>query len=120
MVRKRLSVCTTPGCPHLTLDGKCTEHKRAAEQQRGTSAQRGYGGPQWQAARRAVLRRDRVCVVCNVARSTVADHYPTSRRELVEQGAQDPDALYRLRGVCRSCHSKETARYQPGGWNLRD
>jgi 5-methylcytosine-specific restriction protein A len=118
--RKRLSVCTTPGCPHLTLDGKCTEHKRAAEQQRGTAAQRGYSGKAWRAARRAVLRRDPICVLCNTAPATVADHHPTSRRELVAMNVSDPDALYRLRGLCASCHGKATARESPGGWNRRD
>jgi 5-methylcytosine-specific restriction protein A len=119
--RKRLSVCTTPGCPHLTLDGKCTEHKQAAEQQRGSAAQRGYSGKAWRAARRAVLRRDPICVVCKRAFATVADHWPTSRRELVEQGVSDPDAVSRLRGLCHSCHSRETANNpeQAGGWNRR-
>jgi 5-methylcytosine-specific restriction enzyme A len=118
--RKQLSVCTTPGCPHLTLDGKCTEHKQAAEQQRGSAAQRGYSGKAWRTARRAVLRRDPICVVCKRAFATVADHWPDSRRKLVEQGVTNPDAPSRLRGLCAPCHGSETAREQPGGWNRRD
>lgn len=61
-----------------------------------------------------------MCVICHVERSTVADHWPTSRRHLVEQGVTDPDAPSRLRGLCASCHGTETAREQPGGWNRRD
>lgn len=118
--RKRLSVCAVPGCPTLTHDDRCAEHRRAAEHQRGSAAERGYSGSTWASARRAVLRRDRMCVVCGMARSKVADHWPTSRRELIAQGVSDPDALHRLRGLCPPCHSRETAREQPGGWNRRD
>lgn len=64
--------------------------------------------------------RDPICVVCGVAFATVADHWPTSRRELVEQGVANPDAPHRLRALCASCHGSETAREQPGGWNRRD
>jgi 5-methylcytosine-specific restriction protein A len=45
-----------------------------------------------------------------------ADHWPLSRRELVEQGL-DPDDPKHGRGLCTSCHSRSTAREQPGGWN---
>lgn len=117
--RKRLSVCTTPGCPQLTLDGKCTEHKQVAEQQRGSAAERGYSGKAWRFARRTVLRQNPICVVCKHEFATVADHWPTSRRELVAQGVTNPDAPCYLRALCASCHGRETAREQPGGWNRR-
>ena len=119
MVRKRLSVCTTPGCPEYTLDGRCAKHKRAAEQQRGTAAQRGYSGKAWQRARRIVLRRDPICKACMRAFSTDVDHWPDSRRDLIAAGVKDPDAPHRLRGLCHPCHSRETAREQPGGFNRR-
>jgi 5-methylcytosine-specific restriction protein A len=45
-----------------------------------------------------------------------ADHWPLSRRELTEQGL-DPDDPRHGRGLCARCHSSETARHQPGGWN---
>jgi len=67
-----------------------------------------------------VLRRDPVCVLCKTASATVADHHPVSRRELVAMKVADPDAPSRLRGLCASCHGKETARTFPGGWNRRD
>jgi 5-methylcytosine-specific restriction protein A len=62
-----------------------------------------------------------VCVLCKRAFATVADHWPTSRRELVEQGVTNPDAPSRLRGLCGPCHSRETANNpdQAGGWNRR-
>lgn len=118
---KALRVCSVPGCPQLCDGGKCDQHKRAAEAARGTAAQRGYSGKAWRAARRAVLRRDRVCVLCHVAEATVSDHWPDSRRELLAMGVSDPDAPGRMRGLCASCHSRETANTpdQQGGWNRR-
>jgi 5-methylcytosine-specific restriction protein A len=70
--------------------------------------------------RRIVLTRDPICVVCKRAFSTLADHWPDSRKDLIAKGVTDPDAPYRLRGLCAPCHSKETAIAQPGGWNQRD
>lgn len=117
--RKTLSICSLPGCPQLAYGGRCEDHKRKAEQQRGSAAERGYGGRAWRVARRAVLRRDPVCMLCKQAPATVADHWPDGRKELLRQGVSDPDAVHRLRGLCRSCHSKSTAQHQPGGWNAR-
>lgn len=119
MTRTRLTVCTVAGCPTLCEGGRCDAHKRTAEAVRGTAAQRGYGGKAWRIARRVVLRRDAVCVLCHIERSTVADHWPISRRDLVAMGVPDPDAPHRLRGLCASCHGTETAREQPGGWHRR-
>ena len=48
--------------------------------------------------------------------ATVADHYPDDRRALVAKGL-DPNDPDHGRGLCASCHSKETAKFQPGGWN---
>ena len=118
--RLTLSVCSVAGCPELCTGGRCEQHKRKAEQQRGSAAERGYSGRAWRVARRAVLRRDPICVVCKQQFATVADHWPTSRRELIAQGVSDPDAPSRLRALCAPCHGSETAREQPGGWNRRD
>ena len=37
-----LKVCAVPGCPRLQREGKCAEHRREAEQKRGTRQARGY------------------------------------------------------------------------------
>lgn len=119
---KAMRVCSTPGCPELTADGRCDRHRTAADRARGTSAQRGYNSKQWRAARRAVLRRNPVCVICHVQAATVADHHPVGRRDLVALGVTDPDAPFRMRGLCGPCHGTETANNpaQAGGWNRRD
>jgi 5-methylcytosine-specific restriction protein A len=45
-----------------------------------------------------------------------ADHWPLSRRQLAAQGMNPNDPKHG-RGLCTPCHSRETARDQPGGWN---
>ncbi|GAA1072450.1 hypothetical protein GCM10009665_79110 [Kitasatospora nipponensis] len=116
--RRALTVCSRSGCPALTDSGRCPEHRAEAEQRRGTAGQRGYARRHEQHFRTAVLARDPVCVVCTMAPSRHADHHPHSRRELVQLGL-DPDSPQYGRGLCGPCHSAETARHQPGGWNSR-
>ncbi len=118
MPTRARQVCSRPGCPNLTSGGRCDECKAEAEKLRGTAAQRGYGARHRNRFREGVLRRDPVCVLCGKSPSAHADHYPFDRRELVERGL-DPDDPKYGRGLCGACHSSETARHQPGGWNAR-
>jgi 5-methylcytosine-specific restriction enzyme A len=66
-----------------------------------------------------VLARDPVCVLqlpgCTRV-ATDADHWPLDRRELIAQGLDHNDPRYG-RGLCHSCHSRETQRLQGGGWH---
>lgn len=94
--------------------GKCPTCA-AAGRPRPTSTAQGYGAAHRGRFRAGVLRRDRVCVLCRRAPATEADHFPLSRRELVEQRL-DPDDPERGRGLCKPCHSRSTAEHQPGGW----
>lgn len=122
MPRRALTTCTTPSCDQLVTSGRCDDCATIAERQRGSSAARGYGKKHRDRFRKAVLERDICCVICRQndrwTLSTVADHWPLSRRELLEHGldANDPD---HGRGLCHDCHSRETAQNQPGGWNQR-
>jgi 5-methylcytosine-specific restriction protein A len=111
-------VCTVPGCPILTTEGRCTEHRREADRARGTASERGYTSRGHRNFRTVVLQRDPLCVVCFRAASVVADHWPTSRRELLALGLDANDPA-RGRGVCKRCHDESTAREQPGGFNDR-
>lgn len=127
---KGMGVCPTAGCPNLTAGGRCPTCTAEAEQRRGSAASRGYGGRLWTVRRSACLYRDPLCVCVDaghghdgrqcIAPSTVADHWPTSRRDLLALGVADPDALDLLRGVCATCHNRHTAAEQPGGWADRD
>lgn len=110
-------VCSVPGCPALTTGGRCPEHTRQADRARGSAASRGYTSRAHATFRAAVLTRDPVCVIPGcTSPSTVADHYPLSRRELLATG-QDPNNPCHGRGLCHTHHSTETAKHQPGGWN---
>lgn len=114
-----MRVCSVPACPEIfdeTNGSRCAHHRRAADRQRGTAAQRGYNTAGHQRFRRSVLSRDPICVLCRLAQSTVADHYPRSRKELEALGL-NPDDPQHGRGLCKPCHDTETAAHQPGGWH---
>lgn len=113
---KALRVCSVPSCPELTSGGRCDQHRRQADRVRGTTTERGYSTPGHRRFREAVLARQPICVLCHRARSTVADHYPLSRRDLIAAGL-DPNDPQHGRGLCKPCHDSSTARLQPGGWN---
>ncbi|MGZ4589148.1 MAG: hypothetical protein ACXVX9_15245 [Mycobacteriaceae bacterium] len=115
MARARSRVCSTPGCPTITSTSRCSDCIRLAEQTRGTASERGYTGRGHRGFRLNVLARDPICVLCELAPSTVADHWPLSRRDLLAAGL-DPNDPSRGRGLCKRCHDQSTAREQPGGW----
>ncbi len=118
MMPRALKICSVAECPEVTSSGRCIDCQRKAEQKRGNPAERGYGGAH-RAFRRAVLRRDPLCVIPLCLRpSQHADHYPLSLRELRALGV-NPYEPKRGRGLCASHHSSETAKHQPGGWAVR-
>lgn len=122
--------CTTPTCrgrvDTTSKSGKCDRCKAAArrdtDRARGTATQRGYGN-RWRQAARDYFASHPYCCLCEAegvaTPATVRDHHPASRKELLAKGVPDPDQWQYLRPLCRPCHSKETARHQPGGWNAR-
>lgn len=125
--RNAWTVCSQPGCPEYTQQGRCEEHRRKAERRRGSARQRGYGGQHETRFRPGVLARDphcrcAGCPSCSTAgtrcerESKHADHWPLDRRQLVEQGL-DPNDPDHGRGLCQPCHSHATTQHQPGGWN---
>ncbi|MFF4548602.1 holin [Streptomyces sp. NPDC001406] len=113
-----------PRCRRIRqADGSCSpqcarRRKAAAERARGSSTQQGYGWEHRELFRKPVLARDPVCVLCGTEPSTVADHYPRSRKQLIAQGF-DPNDPQHGRGLCKTCHDQSTAHRQPGGWNRR-
>lgn len=113
-----MRVCNVTGCPTIypaNEGSKCLEHRGQADRSRGTAHQRGYATRGHQTFREAVLTRDPICVLCHLALSTIADHYPHSRRELQDLGL-NPNDPTRGRGLCKPCHDTETAQHQPGGF----
>lgn len=122
---QRLRICSVPRCPEYTRDSKCEQHRREAEQQRGSARERGYDHEHETRFRKPVLARDPTCVCTEETHehevpcgrpSKHADHHPQDRRALVAAGL-DPNDPRHGRGLCGPCHSSSTAREQPGGWN---
>ena len=113
-----LKPCSTPGCPDLVAKGRCAECSKAADKRRGTATERGYTSPGHRAFREEVLARDPICKLCLAKPSTVADHYPISRRDCLARGL-NPDDPSNGRGLCKTCHDRSTAQHQRGGWNQR-
>lgn len=110
--------CLAPGCPEVvTTSGlaRCPAHQRAFERARfralrpKTTAQ-GYGG-RWQRLRAAYLRAFPDCAWCG-AEATEVDHVVSLR----DGGGND---WQNLRPLCHRCHSRRTARDQPGGFAQR-
>lgn len=120
---------THPGsCPEIVPTGRCERCSKQGDRERGTSWQRGYRTAHVKGFRPGVLLRDPVCVCgqrgqhdhaerCYRA-STVADHWPLSKRELIERGMDSDDPKHG-RGLCKACHDASTAVNQPGGFNRR-
>ena len=116
-----MRICSVPGCPEIYPgdDSRCPSCRKQGDRARGTATERGYTSRGHQIFRRIVLERDPICVECRVRPSTVADHYPHSRRDLLDAGLNPNDPRYG-RGLCLPCHSRETTKHQPGGFLNRD
>lgn len=124
-------VCSTSGCPHLVSSGSLCHECRKAKDKRRTRGRNPYTSKAHRLARARVLARDPRCVcpgdgpdgcgrhhgLCG-APSTIADHWPIERIELVEAGL-DPNDPQRMRGLCKRCHDSKTARTKPSGFNNR-
>lgn len=112
--------CTFPGCPELTLNGRCVKHTREERKiidgRRGSAASRGYDG-KWQAARAEFLRLHPLCHRCHatgrLTQATVVDHV------IAHKG--DKDTFWDQKNwaaLCKQCHDRKTAQ-QDGRWERR-
>ena len=123
MALKPLKPCNAPGCGALVRGARyCARHEhltqtlaKEQEQQRGTSASRGYDY-KWQRSRKGFLAKHPLCVHCErlgkVAAATDLDHIVPHRGDMV---------LFWTRanwqGLCHSCHSRKTAQEDGGFGN---
>ncbi len=116
-----MRVCGVPGCPSVyprSEGSRCAAHRKAARQAR-YETNNVYSSKAHRAFRNAVLTRDVYCQALGpdgcVQFATVADHYPLTRRELVELGL-DPNSPTAGRGLCATHHNQHTAATTPSGW----
>lgn len=104
------SRCPTP----VAKPGMCANCRAKTDKVRRPDGNP-YSTPGHLAFREAVLARNPICMICLRARSTVADHHPHERRDLITMGL-DPNDPQHGRGLCKPCHDKHTAGTSPGGW----
>ncbi|MEA4896886.1 MAG: HNH endonuclease signature motif containing protein [Eubacteriales bacterium] len=104
MPKKPKRPCRHPGCPILSDDVYCEQHR--AKYARENATERGYGG-RWRSARARFLRQHPLCVDCRKAGrltpATVVDHVVPHRGN---------EALFwdesNWQALCKPCHDKKT------------
>lgn len=114
--------CAHPGCGRLATSGShCDMHRRAPDrmhdQQRGSSAERGYNA-RWRKARETYLRRHPLCVHCaeqsRVEPATVVDHITPHKGDSMLFWDTD-----NWQALCRRCHNawkQRLERQQARDW----
>lgn len=104
--------CNERGCKNLVQKGYCPVHRRSptkrCDSKRPNAYRRGYT-KRWARLRKMVLARDNhICVIhgCNNL-ATEVDH-------IRPKTAGGTDAPENLQSLCKSCHSKKTAKEDGG------
>ncbi|MCB6219080.1 HNH endonuclease signature motif containing protein [Bacillus paralicheniformis] len=118
-MKKPLKPCNEPGCPTLTREGYCEQHKRIKptyDQHRESAARRGYDN-QWRKARQGYLSKHPFCVSCmkegRRVPATVVDHitpHKGDKKLFWDSSNWQP--------LCAPCHSRKTAK-EDGGFGNR-
>lgn len=111
MPQKLKRPCNKPGCPELTNNGYCDEHKKQKQQQqderRGTAHERGYTY-RWAQYSTLYRKKHPLCVMCEregkIVGSQHVDHI------IAVRGAKDPMFWKEEnhQALCQSCHSRKT------------
>ena len=106
MPKKPKRPCRHPGCPNLSDDVYCEEHR--AKYVRESAAARGYDS-RWQKARARFLKRNPLCVACfrdkKLVPATVVDHilpHRGDKRLFWDESNWQP--------LCKACHDGKTGR----------
>jgi 5-methylcytosine-specific restriction enzyme A len=109
--------CAHPGCPKLTHDRRCREHRREEwkeqDRNRPSAVARGYGS-EWRKASRQFLRENPLCAEClktgRLRPSEVTDHIVPHKGNMTlfwDSANWQP--------LCWRCHSRKTAK-EDGRW----
>lgn len=105
-------VCPVPGCPALTEGGRCSEHRKAYEMQRGTPAQRGYDARHRREAVKAkaqAVRERQPCPMCGepMIEAGLLDYDHEKPRSLEPESRAN-------RVLCRRCNRSSGGRLAHG------
>lgn len=114
MPSKPLRPCNKVGCPNLTRERYCANHKKLNNQydnHRGTAAHRGYGA-KWRKARITYLSKNLICLRCGDI-ATVVDHITPHKGDI---------SLFwnvaNWQPLCKTCHNRKTVK-EDGGFGNR-
>ena len=103
---KFLRVCAEPGCPELTMVGRCEKHKReraASVRARSLDWNWVYATPRWKGLRKQVILEQPWCLVEGCFElSAEVDHVVSMQ----DGGA--PFDRANLAGMCKPHHSAKT------------
>lgn len=112
--------CKKPGCGELTRTGFCSKHtalERRYDQERDSSAKRGYGH-RWRIARAEFLTKNPLCVLCQqagrVTAATVVDHIKPHKGDM--QLFWD---RLNWQALCKFCHDAKTVKEDGGFGNKK-
>ncbi|RAW69306.1 MULTISPECIES: HNH endonuclease [Morganellaceae] len=107
-----LKRCHYPGCKQRVKSGRCKEHRREQDRQRGTRTERGYSN-RWGHYRLQYLKTYPLCVHClqqgSYTPASIVDHI------IPIQG--EADVLFWLasnhQALCHACHNRKTVQTDP-------
>ena len=107
-------LCRYPGCNNRRPNGRrfCEQHQAqddsAYNRRRGSAAKRGYDR-KWRKTRARIIARDPIC------RAPGCIHPSTDVDHIVPKALGGSDDDDNLQGLCKTCHSRKTAR-EDGRW----
>ena len=113
MTRKALSTCNTPGCPELTRETHCEEHRKTEQNEERARYPRQTYGAEWDRISKRQLRKHPVCQCddpdcrCEgqcTQPATEADHIVALRHFTTRRIAHR-----QVQSLCKPCHSRKTA-----------
>jgi len=106
--RRSLAPCAFKGCPALTRETYCPEHK--PESWAGRRGFEGYKGD-WLRIRAQVLKEEPVCRMCGQEPSVTVDH-------IVPRARGGTDDRSNLQALCGDCRRAKDARDAAEGKRL--
>lgn len=119
MIRAPKPCSGSPTCPNEVEPGtsRCKDHqrarRRASDRRRPSARARGYDS-RWERKRRSYLRTHPLCE-CGCGRPADDVHHLDGLGPTGPRGFEDSN----LQALFHDCHSRITAREQPGGFNAR-